>query len=283
MSIKYLATDLDGTLFYPRGYRHCISKRNIKFLRKWIDSGNKVILVTSRSHEYTNRLEKEIDRPVDVINCTSTQIYVDNKLIRDEKMNNKDLEEILSFIETKCHPKAILMTSKKYPCFIKNVRVNWFFLLMYKIYWIFQFCYREHYNMGNKQFMEELREGDIYKLLIFFGLMKNKSKISEEINDKINKQFPHITSSWTDIVNEITPPNCNKGAGLTYYCDYLHIDKKDVYVVGDSGNDFTMFDNFYENSYCMAHSYPSVKKRAKHVISRVYKLEKFVLKGEENK
>ena len=71
---KVLACDLDGTLFYPRGIKRCISRKNVKFLRKWIDLGNKVVLITSRSYEFVQRLKKEIDRSFDVMTCTSAQI-----------------------------------------------------------------------------------------------------------------------------------------------------------------------------------------------------------------
>ena len=61
---KLLAVDLDGTLFYPKQVTHRISKKNVAFLRKWIDAGNKVVLVSSRSNDFTNKLDKEIKRPV---------------------------------------------------------------------------------------------------------------------------------------------------------------------------------------------------------------------------
>ena len=64
---KLLAIDLDGTLFYPKNIRRCICKKNVKFLRRWIDAGNKVVLVTSRSTQFTERLKDEIKRPVDFI------------------------------------------------------------------------------------------------------------------------------------------------------------------------------------------------------------------------
>ena len=37
---KVLATDLDGTLFYPKGRKRCIPKKNVKFLQDFIDDGN---------------------------------------------------------------------------------------------------------------------------------------------------------------------------------------------------------------------------------------------------
>ena len=47
---KVLAVDLDGTLFYPRKLKRCISLKNVHFLRRWIDEGNRLLVVTSRSH-----------------------------------------------------------------------------------------------------------------------------------------------------------------------------------------------------------------------------------------
>ena len=57
---KVLAVDLDGTLFYPRKLKRCISLKNVHFLRRWIDEGNRLLVVTSRSHEFTVRLKNEI-------------------------------------------------------------------------------------------------------------------------------------------------------------------------------------------------------------------------------
>ena len=98
----------------------------------------------------------------------------------------------------------------------------------------------------------------------------------------LREEFSDVECSWTSIINEITPQNCNKAYGLKFYCDYLKINHEDVYVVGDSGNDISMFNLFHENSYCMAKAYPSVKKYAAHTISRVHKLDELVLKKGEN-
>jgi hydroxymethylpyrimidine pyrophosphatase-like HAD family hydrolase len=49
----------------------------------------------------------------------------------------------------------------------------------------------------------------------------------------------------------------------------------DVIVIGDSGNDVPMFTMF-PNSYCMSHAHPSIKKHARHVIKRVYHLQKLI-------
>lgn len=281
---KLLAVDLDGTLFYPRGKKRCISKKNVKFLQDFIDAGNKVVLVTSRSTQFTDKLKEEINRDYDIMNCTSTQIFSNGKCIRNESMNPDDLKEVLNFLDKEHRPLAYLMTSKDYPCIIKqNVRIPKFFLWIYKIYWHFQFCYREPYVLDNDLFASEIENNPIYKLMVFFGLGRNKKKVTRELNKLLREKHPNIESSWTLIVNELTPKDCNKATGLEYYCKYNGIDKKDVIVIGDSGNDISMFNKFHENSYVMAHAYPSVKKYAKYTVTRVFKLRKYVLEGETNK
>ena len=279
---KLLACDLDGTLFYPKQINRCISRKNVHFLRKWIDAGNKVVLITSRSTEFVERLKKEIQRPFDLMSCTSAQIYHDDKLIRHKWMPNKELETIFWKIDAKYKPIGYLLTAEGYPCVVYNPkRAGLFFLILYKIYYWFQFKYREPAFMDNEKFMELMREGKCYKLMTFFGLGKKKGTLSKEINKALRENYPNIESSWSLIVNELTPSGCNKGEGLEEYCKVTGFKPEDIYVVGDSGNDIAMFQKYHEHSYCMAHAYPSVKKYAKHAITRVYKLDKLVLKGEK--
>ncbi len=280
---KLLAIDLDGTLFYPKRIRKCICKKNVLFLRKWIDAGNKVVLVTSRSTQFTEKLKDEIKRPVDFINCCSSQIFANNEPIFDKWMPRKELKEILRRIEETYEPIAFLMTSENHPCIIKYSRkVNRLFTLFYRIWWWFQFSYREPFTVDNEMFENELETAKIYKIMNFIGIRKNKSKISKEINKELREEFPEIESSWTAQVNELTPQGCNKGNGVERYCQLLDINPDDVYVVGDSGNDITMFNKFHEHSYCMKRGHPSARKYAKHVISRVYNLEKLILRGENH-
>ena len=280
---KLLAIDLDGTLFYPKRIKHCICKKNIVFLRKWIDAGNKLVLVTSRSTQFTAKLKDEIQRPVDFLNCCASQIIANDKMIFDKSMPNAKLKKILKRIEETYEPIAFLMTSENHPCIIKYSRkVNRIFTVFYRIWWWFQFSYREPFTVDNEMFEKELESARIYKIMNFIGLRKNKSKISKEINKELREDYPEIESSWTAQVNELTPKGCNKGNGVERYCNLLNINKDDVYVVGDSGNDITMFNMFHEHSYCMKRGHPSARKYAKHIISRVYKLDKLLLGGENH-
>ena len=280
---KLLAIDLDGTLFYPKRVRRCIPKKNVKFLRRWIDEGNKLVLVTSRSTQFTDKLKEEIKRPVDFINCCSSQIIANGEVIYEKAMPNAKLKKILDYIQLTYDPIALLMTTENHPCIIKYSRkVSHIYLTFYRLWHWFQFAYREPYIADNETFEKELDSAKIYKVMTFIGLRKNKTKISKETNKELREAFTDIESSWTAQVNELTPAGCNKGNGVERYCQLMNINSDDVYVVGDSGNDITMFNKYYEHSYCMKRGHPSVRKYAKNIISRVYKLEKLILRGENH-
>ena len=279
---KVLACDLDGTLFYPKQVRRCIPKKNVRFLRKWIDQGNKVVLVTSRALEFVKKLEKEIERPVDIIACSASLIYHDGEVVRSSWMKTEDLKAIFTAIDEKYKPIGYLLNAQGTQTLAYDAhRKGAWALRFMKIWHFFQFKYREDGVISNEQFLDAMENGKVYKLMTFFGFGKKKRELSKEINKELRENFPDLESSWSVVVNEITPKGCNKGHGLQTYCELLNLNPNDVYVVGDSGNDIAMFNAFHENSFCMAHAYPSVKKYAKHVISRVYKIDKFVLKGDQ--
>ena len=280
---KLLAIDLDGTLFWPKNIKRCIPKKNVKFLRRWIDAGNKLVLVTSRSTQFVEKLKDEIKRPVDFITCCSSQIIADDKLIHDVAMPNEKIEQIVDRIEKAYEPIAFLMTSENHPCIIRTSRkIAFFYIWFYKIWWWFQFSYREPFIADNELFDKELENSRIFKIMTFIGLKKKKAQISKELNKEFREQFPEIECSWTAQVNELTPEGCNKGNGVEKYCQLMGIKNEDVYVVGDSGNDITMFNKFHEHSYCMKRGHPSARKYAKYIISRVYKLENLILEGEKH-
>ncbi len=278
---KVLATDLDGTLFYPRQVKRCLPKSNLLFLRKWIDSGNKLVLVTSRSEEFIQKVVKEIDRDVDIICCNSSKIIANGEVIRDVSIPKETAYKVLKDIKKKYQPLAYLMTTDKYPCLVRdNVAVGRFLLFFYKLWWLFQGPYREPFFYNNKEFEKELKNGTCKKVIIFFGLGRGKKNFSKDLNKTLLNEFKDVEFSWISKVIELTPKDCNKGKGLSIYCEKLGIDPKNVYVVGDSGNDITMFNAFKENSFVMKHASKVVKKYAKHVVKRVSSLEKYLLEKE---
>ncbi|HOC80553.1 MAG TPA: HAD hydrolase family protein, partial [Bacilli bacterium] len=92
---KIIATDLDGTLFYPKRRVRMISSRNKDFIRKYIDEGGKVIIVSGRNYFFSHKVVSVIDRPVDVLSCNSAYISCDGQIIRELFLPSARIMQIL--------------------------------------------------------------------------------------------------------------------------------------------------------------------------------------------
>ncbi|MCQ2088204.1 MAG: HAD family hydrolase [Bacilli bacterium] len=278
---KLLAVDLDGTLFYPRKLTRRIPKKNVAFLRKWIDQGNKVVLVSSRSYEFTSQLKEEIQRPVDFINFIGGQVRINDELVKDVWIDREPLKKVLKETAENYDILSYMIATNDRLIMSNTKGIGKFFKFIYELWYSLQGKYREKYVIDNEIFNKQIEEELTYLVRIVFGLKKKNSIIAKELNKTLREQYPDIEFSWTDIIIEMSPKGCTKSESLNFYVEKTGFSKEDVYVVGDSGNDISMFEEYYEHSYCMAHSYSSVKKYAKHIISRVHNLDGLVLEGEK--
>ena len=277
---KVIATDLDGTLFYPKARIRMISPKSLKFLRNFIDEGGKVVLVSGRNLAYTKKVVEKIKRPVDVIGCNSSYIMSDGELIKESFFEPGRIREILRELDEEYHPKAVLMMAGESNFICKQSFKSAFYSLGYKLWYFFQGVYREKFYLNDQKFYEALDTGKIYKIMLMFGVGKKAKVAAMEANKKIREKYKdEIEASWSDEAIEISPKDCSKANGLKYYLNYHKINASDIYVVGDSGNDISMFNEFYENSFCMMRAALSVSKHANHVIKHFWELEEYVKKG----
>ena len=72
-----------------------------------------------------------------------------------------------------------------------------------------------------------------------------------------------MSSSFNDNI-EITDINAQKGIILEKVTKKMGIDKKDVMILGDSFNDYSMFEIF-EESVAMENAISEIKKIAKYI------------------
>lgn len=282
---KVLALDLDGTLFYPRGHKRLVSKKNKDFIKRFINEGNKVVLVSSRTSDFCEKVLDELQLPIDYIALTGSIIKADGVVMQDLSIPNDNLKSILKGIRRQYKPIAFILTCKGQPLILKAfIKVGKLLEKGYLFWYKMAFgIYREQFVADAKLFRKELESGTLYSVKCFFGFGKKNNKLTKQINKEIIEKYPSIESSWLGIALEISPHGCNKGDALKTYLKFIkHENNNDVYVVGDSGNDITMFKAFKETSFVMSHAYPSVKKYASHKISRVYKLDKYLLERSQN-
>ena len=123
--IKYIATDLDGTLFYPPDKKHFVSKENLFFVQSFIDNGGKVILVSGRSIEYGKQVEKALGRKCILIGYNGAVLYENNNILRSECIDKEEIKNIISDInKTYKIPSIMIMTEKGSIEFITNLKEN---------------------------------------------------------------------------------------------------------------------------------------------------------------
>lgn len=274
---KVIATDLDGTLFYPKKTVRMISSPNRKFLQKFIDEGNRVVIVSGRNHYFSNKVVEKIGRPVDIIGCNSAYIKINGQIVKETFFPKKRIKEILDEITKDFHPMGYFLMSKEENFVINKKGVRSIVGFVYFCYYTAQGVYREPYYQSEELFVKEINKGQVYKIMVFIGAGKKRKARAKEINKILRERYgEEIESSWIGEFIELTPKQCSKANGIKFYLDYLNIDYDDVMVVGDSGNDISMFAEFPDHSFCMEHASPTVKKYAKHTIRRFSDLEDYL-------
>lgn len=276
--IKLLATDLDGTLFYPKRPRTLIPSKNIKFIDRFINQGHKVVLVTGRSPAYAKNVFARLGHTVDVIGMNGAYTITDGKVMNEHFLDfpiSKVLFELNSLFPT----LGSMLISRKYPLLISTPTMGRGIMrAFYNLFYWMQGNYAEDYVFSNEAFLEEIKSKEVYKVMLFFGLSKKGQRMARKANAYLRENYDgQLEASWTGSFIEITPVGVSKAQGIKRYIAKKDIPDENVYVVGDSGNDISMFNTFHERSFCLSHAHKKVKKYAKTIISRFHHLERYIV------
>ena len=276
--IRLLATDLDGTLFYPKRIFSGISKKNKDFLKKFTENGNKLVLVSGRNINVCKRISKKIKAPVSMIGCNGSVIYKDNEFFCDQPM---DTEVVRKFYEKNKYADNIVawvFMSDRYPLVLVPVRLNFFTRMGVLFYMRTQFFYRDKLSYGEKKLYKLFNDDKarIYKMMPVYGVGKKKIEVARKEYDKfLDAYSTEFEILWSRESIEFMKKGVNKANALKNFIDVLKINSDEVAVAGDSGNDIPLFENF-SNSYVMKHAQEEVKNKAKVQIDGVYCISDYV-------
>ena len=280
---KVIATDLDGTLFYPKKRISMIPKKNRLFLQRFIKDGGRLVVVTSRHSTFTNKIAGKLGAPVDIVGTNGAYIVSDGKIIHEQFFEAEPLRKLVLDLRENYDPKLMMLTSKRYPIIQLTSSTTLGSSIMYFLYEAVQGVYGEQWRSSDHLFFQEISKGEATKLMVLIGLRKKKQRLAKKITEKLQQDYPDFDFCWLNQFIEITPKGCNKANGLSIYLDNLGISEDNIKVVGDSGNDVPMFRLFQKQSYCMSHAPKEVQAEAAHVIDRVSDLEKELYPLEDSK
>ncbi len=270
---KLIAIDLDGTLFYPKKPRGMVSKQNIAFIRDAVDHGHKVVFVTSRNHQFVNKVIDLMKRPIDVVSRNGTTIFHQGKFIQELLMDANHTQAVVDYVLNKYPRMMLSIDTNEESNLIFSTGETWWLNRIYNLYYFLQGNYRESYRIDNQAFLQAIQKGKAQRLLVYFGLSKKSKVKAHQESELLAKRFSDLEVSWIQGLIEVASKDVNKAEALKKIVALEGIKDDDVIVVGDSGNDIPLFKTYTE-SYCMRHAHPRVKKFARYQLERVYQLRK---------
>lgn len=273
---KVIATDLDGTLFYPRKRIKMIPKDSRRFLEHFIDDGGRLVLVSGRNRYFGEKVGHNLKRSIDIIGCNGAFVTCNNMLIQEKCFPVDELKQMLKEVRREYHFMVVSLFCRHRNLVVDTGIMNWRTRFGYRFYQFIQGVYREPALMSDKVFYEELEKGEVYKVLLIVGILPRDKQKAQQITDVLSKAYPDMVFAWTDQAIEVTPKGCSKSSGLAFYLEYNKISSDNILVVGDSGNDISMFEAYQPTSFCMAHSPKDVQKHAAHIIQRFSNLKKYI-------
>ncbi|MBC8630414.1 HAD family phosphatase [[Eubacterium] tenue] len=254
---KLLASDVDGTLYVNKE----INKKSIEYIKRFREEGNIFLLCTGRNLGGIKHLFDEYDMEVDgfVLCNGSIVLYKDFNPLHNEYMDDDTIK--LLFEEAR-----------------DNSLYNFYFANEENLYIIDG--YNTHpvissSDISNKMNIIKLKEEDFYKNKYCANIVGIDIK-DECINKAENKKID-IKNKFSDKVSvyrnlsfiDIVPRNTSKGSGISKVLERYGVKEDNVFVIGDSWNDLSMFEK-YSNSYTFSYSEKDLKAHAKNIVDTFY-------------
>ena len=271
------ATDLDGTLLKPQKPIGVLEGHNRDFLIDLNRRGWSVALVSGRNANLREPLQRDLGFPVIFVGCNGGfTLDEEGRLIRKVALSRDLLLQIYATMVDRYGISAWAAMDETVFNYFDIHDLSRALLNIVRLGNFFSFSLKEKYSLKRDEFLHRLTEGGVCKLMAVTGLGKKKIAQAQEayvvIRDLIGDRCSVTISSFSI---EMTAKEARKGLALEELCQKRGIDRNDVYVVGDSGNDISMFDTF-PHSFCMRRAAPWIRAHAAHTVDRVSDIAEYL-------
>lgn len=267
-SIDLIAIDLDGTLLNSQ---HQISERNIQTIRKAMERGVKVVLVTGKTHHSAKSI-------IEKLGLTTPGIYnqglitalPDGKITHQAFLDADIARHIITYAEDRGFDVAVYSGNK---ILVKRL-IRWFEDLHHK--------YHEPMPEAIGPLQNILSDIPINKIMALKEGDAQKIKaLRWQLEIQYAKQARVLQPIFGDML-EVLPPNTGKGSALKLLLKDLGIKPEKAMAIGDGENDIDMFA-LVGLGVAMGNAWDVVKEKANHVVGTndqdgvAEAIEKFVL------
>ena len=278
--IKTLATDLDGTLFFPKRKLRLLSSKNTKFLKEFVHEKNgHLILVSGRNFSIGKRVAKKINYDkISMIGCNGSVIYHDGKVVYEDPIPKEDVRFLYQNIKEENEATVVMFMTNKQVLIIIPLNMSKTMMPIGKIGMMLQGAYREDYLFGEKELEAALDDPDtsFYKVMPCYGLTHRGSETAriKTLNwrEKLNNKYEIL---WSSNSVEIMKKQVNKANALKRLLNMLELEESFTAVVGDSGNDVPLFEAF-DQSFCMKNAPLEVQEKAKIIVEGVHEIKNYL-------
>lgn len=281
--IRAIATDLDGTLFYPKRKLRLLKSKNRKFLKKLVNSDVEIVLVTGRNRSIAEKIEKRIKtkRKLSMVGCSGAFIVHDGELIRENALDKKEIPDLFKEFDKDKNIVSVVLMGNFKGMLIDLIHFPSIFTPFALFGLKMQGAYYEFSRFGRKRINRMLEDPNskVYKVMPLFGFSENNKKGMQKAKEfaermrNILGDYYEFFESGTAV--EIVAKGTNKAESLRELFQRSNISDDEVIVVGDSGNDIPMLDAF-KNSFAMKSAPSYVREHASGEINYVYELEDYL-------
>lgn len=251
--MKVLASDLDGTLLH----QNVLYDDNKNALEKFISSGGFFMISTGRPYDSVDKLVKTYNLKVDYF------VLLNGALITDK--NGESLfQESISFSNV----EKILEMLKEYDT-ITSLQTGYESYLLKGVP-----LFENNFEKINS--LDEISDKNISLISLIFKDydLAELDRICHNINEKFGND---VTCYRNTFCIDVVPKGCSKGEGVKFVCERENIDYSDLYTIGDSFNDISMF-NITENSFTFTECEEGVKEHANNIVDSFAEcVEDFIL------
>ena len=264
--IKVIATDLDGTLLFPKRKFSLVDKQNRNYIKNFYGD---VVLVSGRNPKFCAKVCNKLKIYHNFIALNGSIIVKNGNIIYRQSMKKTVLSSLIDFLDSYYDNYEALIFDK-YDNIISYSPIDPKELKK---------SHRRHLNKNGrlhdkiivnmkkaKQLLSD--STDIHKVIVY---SKECDDMALLLKEKFGDHFAFFSDNHSI---EICPIGVSKGAALKYLINTTKVKENEVYVVGDSINDIPMFDIF-ENSFVMSKAPDFIKIHAKNSIEKFTDLEKY--------
>lgn len=271
---RLIASDLDGTLLYPKRQFTLVNGSNKRFIRYFYQLGGQFVIASGRGLPFCQKIGRSLKVPCHYIAYNGALVIADGKIIDESMISHQDLLAIDKLIDNSQLKLARTLMAKDQPIVAKTWKLSVGERLFTKLYAWSNGRYAEKISTDETLYKDVLcnDEYHVYKFSLLF-----RTHLTEAVRpfyEQLVEQFgDHLKIVMVKNSIEINALNVSKGLKLEILSRYLGIDKEEVAVVGDDHNDVSMFERF-PHSFAMLSAVNEIQDKATHRVKRVAQIRK---------